>query len=118
MVISLFDFSCNMVQPWAEAGFLCYCVDLQHPPGERRQGNIIQVGADVREWLPPYAKIKIMFAFPPCTNVAVSGARWFKDKGLGALIAALQLFDASVRLAEWTRAPYMIENPVSTVSSY
>jgi hypothetical protein len=30
----------------------------------------------------------------------------------------LELFDASVRLAEWTGAPYMIENPVSTVSSY
>src|SRR6185369_16699417 len=29
-----------------------------------------------------------------------------------------QLFEAAVRLAEWTQAPYMIENPVSTVSSY
>jgi hypothetical protein len=44
-----------------------------------------------------------MFAFPPCTHVAVSGARWFKDKGLGALIQALQVFDASLRLAEWGR---------------
>jgi len=107
-----------MVELWAKAGFLCYCVDLQHSPGERRENNIIRVGADVREWLPPYAQVKIMFAFPPCTHVAVSGARWFKDKGLGALIEALQLFQESVRLAEWTRAPYMIENPVSTVSSY
>jgi len=29
-------------------------------------------------------------------------AKWFRDKGLGGLIEALQLFDASVRLAEWT----------------
>jgi hypothetical protein len=48
----------------------------------------------------------------------VSGARWFQDKGLGSLIQALQLFDAAVRLAEWTGAPYLIENPVSTVSTY
>jgi len=60
----------------------------------------------------------VLFAFPPCTTVAVSGARWFKGKGLGGLIEALQLFDVSLRLAEWTRAPYMIENPVSTVSTY
>jgi hypothetical protein len=62
--------------------------------------------------------IKMLFAFPPCTDVAVSGARWFQDKGLGSLIQALCLFEATVRLAEWTQAPYMIENPVSTVSTY
>jgi len=107
-----------MVTPWANAGLLCYCVDLQHPSGESRQGNIIRVGADVREWLPPYAKVKMLFAFPPCTDVAVSGARWFQDKGLGALSDAVRLFDATVRLAEWTKAPYMIENPVSMLSSY
>ena len=117
-MVSLFDLTGNIVKPWAHAGFLCYCVDIQHSPGERQDGNIIWVGADVREWLPPYAEITILFAFPPCTHVAVSGARWFKDKGLGALINSLQLFEAALRLAEWTRAPYMIENPVSTVSTY
>lgn len=118
IVISLFDYTCNMVAPWAAAGFLCYCVDSQHPAGESRVGNIVRVGADVREWLPPYAPIKMVFAFPPCTHVAVSGARWFHDKGLGSLIESLQFFEAAVCIAEWTRAPYMIENPVSTISSY
>lgn len=118
IVVSLFDCSGIMVEPWAQAGFLCYCVDLQHPIGESRAGNLIRVGADVREWLPPFASIKILFAFPPCTHVAASGARWFADKGLGSLIQALQLFDAAVRLAEWTCAPYLIENPVSTISTY
>lgn len=118
IVISLFDHTGNMVKPWAEAGYTCYCVDLQHPAGESQDGNIIRVGADVREWLPPFARVAILFAFPPCTHVAVSGARWFRDKGLGHLIQALQCFDAAVRLAEWTKAPYLIENPVSTVSTY
>ena len=49
IAISLFDFTGNMVAPWAEAGFLCYCVDIKHTPGERREGNIIRVGADVGE---------------------------------------------------------------------
>jgi hypothetical protein len=118
IIISLFDYTTIMVAPWAAAGFLCYCVDLQHPPGKSREGNIVRVGADVREWLPPYAPVKVLFAFPPCTDVAVSGARWFQDKGLGSLIEALCHFDATVKLAEWTQSPYMIENPVSTVSSY
>jgi hypothetical protein len=118
IVVSLFDHTGNMVEPWVTAGFLCYCVDLQHPPGECRLGNIVRVGADVEEWLPPFADIKMLFAFPPCTHVAVSGARWFRDKGLGSLVQALRLFDATVRMAEWTGAPYMIENPVSTVSTY
>jgi hypothetical protein len=118
IVISLFDLTGNMVLPWAKAGYVCYCVDIQHPDGEHRDGNIVRVGADVREWLPSFSPVKILFAFPPCTDVAVSGARWFKDKGLGALVESLKLFDATVRLAEWTRAPYIIENPVSTISTY
>lgn len=118
VVVSLFDLTGHMVAPWAAAGFTCYCVDLQHPAGETRDGHVIRVGADVREWLPPFGPVAILFAFPPCTHVAVSGARWFKDKGLGKLIESLACFDAAVRLAEWTRAPYLIENPVSTVSTY
>jgi len=118
VVVSLCDYTANMVRPWAEAGYLCYCVDLQHAPGERKEGSIVFVGADVREWLPPCCEVAIVFAFPPCTDVAVSGARWFKDKGLGALIRSLQLFDACVRLAEWSQAPYMIENPVTAVSTH
>src|SRR6266702_3585566 len=100
IIVSLFDYTGFMVEPWAQAGFVCYCVDLQHPVGESRQGNIIRVGADVSEWLPPYGPVKILFAFPPCTHVAVSGARWFKDKGLGSLIEALRMFEATIRLAE------------------
>lgn len=118
IMISCFDYSCVMAKPWAEAGFLCYCVDMQHPEGETREGNIIKVGCDVREWLPPRGPIAFAAFFPPCTDVAVSGARWFRDKGLGALVTALNLFDVSVKLAEWTGAPYLIENPVSTVSTY
>jgi hypothetical protein len=71
IVVSVFDVIGNMV---------CYCVDILHPPGEQWQGNIIRVGADIRDWLPPFRPIKILFVFPPCTHVAVSGARWFREK--------------------------------------
>lgn len=118
LMISCFDHSTVMARPWADAGYICYCVDLLHPPGETREGNVVKVGADLLEWMPPRGEIAFAAFFPPCTDVAVSGARWFKDKGIGALIQALRLFERSVMLAEWTGAPYLIENPVSTVSSY
>ena len=63
--------------------------------GRTSRRNIIRVSADVREWLPPYAKIAMLFAFPPCTDVAVSGARWFQDEVIGPLIDALELFEAT-----------------------
>ena len=46
-VASIFDYSAVMMRPWADAGYECYCVDIQHPPGETVEGNIIKVGADV-----------------------------------------------------------------------
>jgi len=118
LVLSLFDYSTNMVKPWAEAGYKCLCLDIDHPQGSTMEGNITKVGADILTWLPPREEIKIVFAFPPCTHLAVSGARWFKSKGLGKLIEALTLFNRAIELSEYVKAPYMIENPVSTVSSY
>ena len=118
IVISCFDSSGNMVKPWADAGYLCYCVDIKHREGESREGNIIYVGADMCDWLPPYRKIVFASFFPPCTHVAVSGARWFKDKGLFHLYKSIKLFYLSARIAEWTQAPYLVENPVSTISTY
>lgn len=117
IAISCFDESTNMMKPWADAGYLCYCVDIKHEAGEHREGNIIKVGADMRDWLPPKG-VSFAAFFPPCTDVSISGARWFKDKGLGAVTRALELFKRSVDIAELLDCPYMIENPVSTVSTY
>lgn len=116
-VLSLCDLTGNMVRPWAKAGFECFCVDMQHD-GIRRDGNITFVGADLLHWLPPPCRYAIVFAFPECTNVAVSGARWFREKGLGGLSEAVDLLEACRRICAWSQAPWMIENPASTFSSY
>ncbi len=120
IVVSCFDFTGNLVRPWADAGYLCYCVDLQHAEGHRRKGNIIFVGADMRHWKPDFDSSRVVFQayFPPCTDLATSGARWMKEKGLNSLIEALTLFNIAIKRAESIHAPYMIENPVSTISSY
>lgn len=121
-MLSFFDVTTVMAQPWARAGYRCYCIDVQHPAGETSDpdnANIIRVGEDINYWLPP-ADGEIVFAafFPPCTHLAVSGARWFRDKGLGRLHDAIGLFKRSSDIAQLLRCPYLIENPVSTISSY
>lgn len=118
VILSLCDYTTTTVKPWADAGYLCYAVDTQHPPGETRDGNVIRVGADLSTWLPPRGDIAFVAAFPPCTSLAVSGARWFKDKGLTALAGGIGLVARCEEIAEWTGAPYFIENPVSTLSTY
>lgn len=31
VVLSLYDYTGEAVRPWAEAGFECWCYDVQHP---------------------------------------------------------------------------------------
>jgi hypothetical protein len=123
IVLSLCDRTGVMVRPWLLAGYECWIVDVQHPPGEVRtddvgRGRLVTVGADVTRWLPPRSEFRIVFGFPPCTNLAVSGSRWFKSKGLAGLIDGLRVVEGTREIAEWAGAPWMIENPVSTLSSY
>jgi hypothetical protein len=118
IIISCFDRTTNMAKPWAEAGYLCYCIDIQHPPGETCDGNIIKVGTDINHWIPPQGDIAFAAFFPPCTHLAVSGARWFKEKGLHKLANAISLFARCVDIVDTLHCPYLIENPVSTISSY
>lgn len=118
VVISLFDYSTVMVKPWADAGYKCYCIDIQHPSGETVEGNIHKIGINIHDFVLPNESVKIMFGFPPCTHLASSGARWFKGKGLRKLADAILLFAKASELCEESNAPYFLENPVSTISTY
>ena len=73
-------------------------------PGPHYQGDVRDVLHD--GW-------DLMIAHPPCTHLAVSGARWFKDKQAEqaeALDFVRLLLDAPVeRIA--------LENPISVISS-
>ncbi len=118
VVLSLCDRTGNMVQPWIEAGYEAITVDMQESPtANPRRHHFV---ADVTKWRYPlrFGQPAIVFAFPPCTHLAVSGARWFQSKGMGALIEALAIVDACRDLCESSGAPYMIENPVSTLATY
>ena len=73
-------------------------------PGPHYQGTVTDVLYD--DW-------DMMVCFPPCTHLAVSGARWFKDK-LPEQAAALN-FVRFLLAAPISRIA--LENPVSIISS-
>lgn len=116
-VISLCDRSGVMVKPWIDAGYNALTIDIepaQHNFCRHVQADILD---DVVCWW-RYEPATIIFAFPPCTDLAISGAKHFKDKGLAALIHALQLVETCRDYAEQRGAPWMLENPVGTLSTY
>lgn len=123
IAVFLFEHSTRSAQPWADAGYLCYCVDIQHPAGEHRSGNIIRVGADLLTWELPAGPIAFVAAFPPCTHLSGSGARWWEAKGEDAYGEALMLTGRALMLIGQARRsaggamPWMLENPTGRLSA-
>lgn len=124
-VISLCDLTGNMTTPWVEAGYRAILVDPQH--GTTTMGDSVTKFAgtieDAMDYLGHVLRthdVAMVFGWPPCTDMAVSGARWFETKR-----AADKLFQAkAVMVAEQCRtigrlpgAAYFVENPVSVLSS-
>lgn len=117
-VLSLCDVTGNMVRPWIEAGHTATIVDIQHTPGYTREGRLTKVGMDIRDFH-PIESFDVVFAFPPCTHLASSGARWWAAKGPEVLAEALDLVNACRRVIEATGSDrWMIENPVGRLSTY
>jgi len=59
-------------------------------------------------------KWDMVLAFPPCTDLAVSGAKWFKDKQSdGRQQKSIEFFLRFTRLS----SPWAIENPIGIMST-
>lgn len=123
-VLSLCDLTGNFVQPWVDAGYKAILVDPQHgiTSGGLRVTKLAMTVEESMFLLTPDLMQRLAFvaAFPPCTDMAVSGARWFEEKR-----KADPMFQAkAVMVAEQCRtigrlsgAPWLVENPVSVLSS-
>lgn len=73
-------------------------------PGPHYQGDVFDIigqGFD------------LMVVFPPCTHLAVSGARWFKNK----IKEQMEALDFVRRLVSADIPKIALENPVSVISS-
>lgn len=100
------EFSGLVRQAFEGKGHYAMSCDLLETeiPGNHYKGNVLDVidmGWD------------LMIAHPPCTHLAVSGARWFKDKQeeqRQALSFVKTLLESSIK-------KIALENPVSVISS-
>jgi hypothetical protein len=124
-VLCLCDYTGNFARPWVEAGYRAILIDPQHgiPSFD---GSVSRFPMTVDEFLESAVAcgglhhVAFVAAFPPCTDLSVSGARWFETKR-----QADPMFQAkAVSLAEQCRtigrlsgAPWFVENPVSVLSS-
>jgi len=137
IVLSLYDFTGEACRPWAEAGYTCHAFDIQHADAGvtflntqffAGGGSISYRHADLHRvailgalWL-DFLNEDVVFgmAFPVCTDMAVSGAAWFKKKAeanpsfqmdaVGHAVMCAGLFDL-------LDVPYFIENPVSVLAT-
>lgn len=120
-VVSLCDRSGNAVRPWARNGYVAWCVDLEADPRVELVGDgaIVYHRADVREWEPPAVEFVAGFAFPPCTDLAYSGARWFDAKGWEQFGEALTIAGrCRDLLEEHVDGAWCIENPASRLQDF
>jgi hypothetical protein len=125
VIISLCDYTGIMVKPWVDAGYYAVLVDPQHE-ARSISGNIERLPMTVLEAMPRLGEImrtmQVCFVagFPPCTDVAVSGAAHFeskaaKDKHFQAKAALIAEQCRSV--GAMSGAPWFFENPVSVFAS-
>jgi hypothetical protein len=106
------EFSGIVRDAFTARGHHAVSVDLipSERPGPHIEGDVFAAlhALETAGWVP-----ELMIAHPPCTHLAVSGARWFKEKRAEqeeALEFVRRLLDAPIpRIA--------LENPISVISS-
>lgn len=122
-VLALFDYTTIIAAPWLAHGYNAVSVDIRHPSGVSRVGGQVYIGGDIlqlKDRLMQLKDVAFVAAFPPCTDLAASGARWFKRKrrkNPRFQEEAMELVYAARDIAESLGAPYFIENPVSVVAT-
>lgn len=125
VVLSLCDLTGNLAEPWIDAGYTAVLVDPQHGV-DSYDGQVMRLArtlCDAMAWITDVlrvAQVVLVAAFPPCTDLAVSGARWFerkrKDDPLFQARAGM-LAEICRCIGRLSGAPYFVENPVSVLSS-
>lgn len=101
-----------MREAFRERGFDAWSCDVL--PAD--DGSPHHIQADILEFLDFGGwQFDLMIAHPPCTDLSVSGARWFKEKQADGRQAASIKFFMALANAEIPRI--VIENPVGIMST-
>jgi len=137
VVISLCDLTGNFTQPWSEAGHDVILVDPQHGVDSvvtlENGATLTLLAKTISEAMPALTEVcatrNVVFVagFPPCTDLAVSGARHFQRKMTDATWEHYKgptMFEDAVAVALQCEAvgvmagsPWFAENPVSRLST-
>lgn len=128
--VFLYDYTGLMAQPWLDDGYECWLFDGQHAPGITREGNLVKVGM----WFYPKGLddqanaivdlvgygVEMVFGFPECTHLAVSGAVHFAKKladNPGIQKDATELAKLVEVVGNKFGCKWAAENPVSVLST-
>lgn len=124
-IVALFDCSGYSVIPWAELGETCYCLDIKnnetvisYPSGGSVTFLYWDASASDASKFVEDLQPKFIISFPPCTDLAVSGAAHFANKRMrnyNYLNDAMEFVYIAYRIAKKV-VPYVIENPISVIS--
>lgn len=128
IIICLCDITGTMAKPWVDAGYEAVLVDPQHPEGVHVDGVITRVGHiidhpatwDILRRTVATGRVVFVMGFPPCTDLAVSGARWFNTKreaDPAFQFKAMHVVWQCQIIGEMAGTPWAVENPVSQISS-
>lgn len=132
LIWSFFDGSGFMVEEAARAGHKCVCFNfygadhgnyLTHRiyiRNVRYKNEFIDLDFVDRVLDGEYGVPDLIYAFPPCTDLASSGSRAFASKKARNplfQIQAAQTAKIAAYIAEWFGVPYMIENPRGRLST-
>lgn len=108
-ILSLFDYSGAWSKPYRDNGYSVVQMDIDLDGNDIRLLQYADLPSDVHGIL----------AAPPCNHLAVSGARWWEDKGPEALLEGLSLVDATLRIVTLTQPKWwVLENPVGRLVHY
>lgn len=129
-VVCLYEESGFSAHDWAVAGYTVYCYDILH-----KKYHIEKVGKGEKHFIPWNAlhdnqnlqllerhagKTAIVLGFPPCTDLAASGAKHFASKvqrNSSFQEEALYMVKLVEVIANQLEALYIIENPKGKLSS-
>jgi len=125
IAVFLCNLTLNAARPWLENGYAVVLVDPQHPEGVRSKGKVVTVGSTIDGSFTYLGKIirsnRIGFVagFPPCTDVALSGTRWWAAKRESDpyfQARAAMVAEQCRTIGAIAGCPWFFENPKSAFS--
>lgn len=117
-LLSLFDYTGNWAAPFALGGWNVILWDIKHV------SNYFDTHSDINEASADYfyehifdnfGTVDAIIAALPCTDFAVSGARWFKEKDQnGSTAASIELAYQTLRIIDLCQPDWWaVEQPIS-----